>query len=62
MLIHIPNYSTQKEDWFLKINPNGRIPALTDTFTDGKPINLFESGSIMQVCLVKESSSPRGNL
>lgn len=40
--------NTQKEDWFLKINPNGRIPALTDTFTDGKPINLFESGSIMQ--------------
>lgn len=26
----------------------GRIPALTDTFTDGKPIRLFESGSIMQ--------------
>ncbi|EUC48867.1 hypothetical protein COCMIDRAFT_33735 [Bipolaris oryzae ATCC 44560] len=40
--------NTQKEDWFLAINPNGRIPALTDTFTDGKPINLFESGSIMQ--------------
>lgn len=32
----------------MAINPNGRIPALTDTFTDGKPINLFESGSIMQ--------------
>ncbi|KAF2001754.1 glutathione S-transferase II [Amniculicola lignicola CBS 123094] len=40
--------NTQKEDWFLAINPNGRIPALTDTFTDGKTINLFESGSIMQ--------------
>ncbi|KAK3988361.1 disulfide-bond oxidoreductase YfcG [Cladorrhinum sp. PSN332] len=38
----------QKEPWFLEINPNGRIPALTDTFTDGKPIRLFESGSIMQ--------------
>ncbi|KAF3038431.1 hypothetical protein E8E11_005351 [Didymella keratinophila] len=40
--------NTQKEDWFLAINPNGRIPALTDKFTDGKTINLFESGSIMQ--------------
>jgi glutathione S-transferase len=40
--------NTQKEQWFLDINPNGRIPALTDTFTDGKTINLFESGSIQQ--------------
>ncbi|CAK4031508.1 Disulfide-bond oxidoreductase [Lecanosticta acicola] len=40
--------NTQKEQWFLDINPNGRIPALTDTFTDGKPIRVFESGAIMQ--------------
>ncbi|KAL0932955.1 glutathione s-transferase [Colletotrichum truncatum] len=40
--------NTQKEPWFLEINPNGRIPALTDTFEDGKQIRLFESGSIMQ--------------
>lgn len=40
--------NTQKEQWFLDINPNGRIPALTDTFSDGKTIRLFESGSIQQ--------------
>ncbi|KAK3670239.1 Glutathione S-transferase 2 [Recurvomyces mirabilis] len=40
--------STSQEQWFLDINPNGRIPALTDKFTDGKTIRLFESGSIMQ--------------
>ena len=32
----------------MEINPNGRIPAIEDTFTDGKKIRLFESGSIMQ--------------
>lgn len=37
-----------KEPWFLAINPNGRIPALTDTLEDGREIRLFESGSIMQ--------------
>ncbi|KAF7533887.1 hypothetical protein G7054_g6703 [Neopestalotiopsis clavispora] len=40
--------NTQKEPWFLEINPNGRIPALTDTFEDGKTIRLFESAAIMQ--------------
>ena len=38
----------QKEPWFMEINPNGRIPALTDTFEDGKTIRIFESGSIQQ--------------
>lgn len=44
------NISTnrQKEPWFLEINPNGRIPAITDTFTDGQQIRLFEGGSILQ--------------
>ena len=38
----------QKSEWFAEINPNGRIPALTDTFDDGQQIRVFESGSIMQ--------------
>ncbi|KAL1968349.1 hypothetical protein VTN77DRAFT_1878 [Rasamsonia byssochlamydoides] len=32
----------QKEDWFLKINPNGRIPAITDGDQ-----RVFESGAIL---------------
>lgn len=34
--------NTQKESWFIKINPNGRIPAILD---NGKQI--FESGAIL---------------
>ncbi|KAH7382283.1 glutathione S-transferase II [Pyrenochaeta sp. MPI-SDFR-AT-0127] len=48
--------NTQKEDWFLAINPNGRIPALTDTLNDGQAINLFESGSIMQYLVERYDS------
>ncbi len=35
----------QKEDWFLKINPNGRIPAIVDR--DEGDFAVFESGAIM---------------
>lgn len=38
----------QKEPWYLEINPNGRIPAIVDTFDDGEPIRVFEGGSILQ--------------
>lgn len=43
--------NTQKEKWYLKINPNGRIPAMVDRTpgADGKPREkrIFESGAMM---------------
>jgi len=35
----------QKEEWFLEINPNGRIPAIVDR--DEGDLAVFESGAIM---------------
>lgn len=35
----------QKEDWFLEINPNGRIPAIIDRDADDHRV--FESGAIL---------------
>ena len=39
------------EDWFKKINPNSKIPALVDREpgdgSDQKPLSIFESGAIL---------------
>lgn len=37
--------NVQKEDWFLKINPNGRIPAIVDPNNDDFAV--FETSAIM---------------
>ncbi len=35
----------QKQDWYLKLNPNGRIPAIVDK--DNDDFVIFESGAIL---------------
>lgn len=35
----------QKQDWFLKLNPNGRIPVIVDY--DNNDFTVFESGAIL---------------
>jgi GST-like protein len=45
--IHFVNLSEneQKQEWFLKLNPNGRIPVIVDREADD--LAVFESGAIM---------------
>lgn len=38
--------SNPKEEWFVKINPNGRVPAIIDPNNDN--LTLWESGAIVE--------------
>ena len=40
--------NTQKEEWFLELNPNVRIPVIVDREgPGGDPFSVFETGAIM---------------
>lgn len=45
--VHVVNIreNEQKQDWFLKLNPNGRIPTLVDTETN---VTISETAAILQ--------------
>ena len=42
---------TQKEEWFLALNPNGRIPVIVDRENDD--FGVFETGAIWCISLRK---------
>ncbi len=43
------NAGDQFTDWFLKVSPNSKMPAIVDPDgPDGQPISIFESGAILQ--------------
>lgn len=46
----------QKEPWFINLNPNGRIPVLSDVDSEGNRVTLHETGVILQYLADKYDS------
>jgi glutathione S-transferase len=47
----------QKQDWFLALNPNGRIPVIIDHDNDGFVV--FESGNTAEIIARAKVRRPR---
>lgn len=45
--IDFRNTKENKEEWFLQINPNGKIPTIVEADADGKIFSLAESGALL---------------
>jgi len=49
----------QKQDWFLRLNPNGRIPVIIDH--DNDDLTVFESGAILVYLAEKTGANGAAN-
>ena len=53
--------NVQKEEWFLRLNPNGRIPTLVDN-SQSPPFPVHETSAQSELCCSVTWLRPRGSM